>query len=138
MSTIHALTMPKWGLSMKEGRIVAWLADEGTEVNAGSEVVEIETDKILGSLETPASGILRRKVAKVDDVAAVASLLGVITDNSVSDAEIDSFIAAFQARAAAHEKEPESSGPAPEVVVLQEKSLRYLRRGEGEGNDAVA
>ena len=62
MSTIHALTMPKWGLSMKEGRIVAWLADEGAEVSAGSEVVEIETDKILGSLETPASGILRRKV----------------------------------------------------------------------------
>ena len=77
MSAIHALTMPKWGLSMKEGRIVAWLADEGTEVSAGSEVVEIETDKILGSLETPASGILRRKVARVEDVVAVAGLLGV-------------------------------------------------------------
>ena len=55
-----------------------------------------------------------------------------IADNSVSDSEIDSFIAAFQARAAAQEKEPESSGPAPEVIVLQEKSLRYLKRGEGE------
>jgi pyruvate dehydrogenase E2 component (dihydrolipoamide acetyltransferase) len=113
MSAIHGLTMPKWGLSMKEGKIVAWLADEGTEVNAGAEVVEIETEKILSSLEAPASGILRRKVAGVDDVVAVAGLLGVIADNSISDSEIDSFIAEFLARAASQETQLESSGPMP-------------------------
>ena len=74
MSAIYGLTMPKWGLSMKEGKIVGWLVEDGAEVNLGTEVVEIETEKILSSLEAPASGILRRKVAGVDDVVAVAGL----------------------------------------------------------------
>jgi pyruvate dehydrogenase E2 component (dihydrolipoyllysine-residue acetyltransferase) len=132
MSTIHGLTMPKWGLSMKEGRIVGWLVEEGAEVNPGTEVVEIETEKILSSLEAPVSGILRRQAARVDDVVAVSGLLGVIADNSVSDSEIDSFIAEFLARAASQETQLESSGPMPEVVVVQDQPLRYLKRGEGE------
>jgi pyruvate dehydrogenase E2 component (dihydrolipoyllysine-residue acetyltransferase) len=132
MSLIHALTMPKWGLSMKEGKIVGWLVEDGGEVNPGTEVVEIETEKILSSLEAPASGILRRKVARVDDVVAVAGLLGVIADISVSDAEIDDFIAEFQAGAVAREAQLEVSGPLPEIVVLQDQPLRYLKRGKGQ------
>src|SRR5262245_11485968 len=131
MSKINDLTMPKWGLSMKEGKIVAWLVDEGTEVSAGTEIVEIETDKILSVLEAPVSGILRRKVAEVNDVIAVAGLLGVIADSSVSDSELDSFISEARTRASDQQKEMESSGPAPEIVVVQEQSLRYLKRGEG-------
>src|SRR5215831_5956983 len=105
MSNIYALTMPKWGLSMREGKVVAWLADEGTEVTKGTEVVEIETEKILSSIEAPASGVLRRKVAGVDDVVAVGGLLGVIGDNSIADSELESFVADFQARAAVQMKE---------------------------------
>ena len=131
MNSIHSLTMPKWGLSMKEGKIVAWLVDEGTAVSTGAEVVEIETEKILSSLESPASGVLRRKVAGVDDVVAVGGLLGVIGDNSVPDSEIDSFIAGFQARAAVQKKEAESE-PVPATVVVEEQSLRYLKRGDGQ------
>jgi pyruvate dehydrogenase E2 component (dihydrolipoamide acetyltransferase) len=132
MSGIHGLVMPKWGLSMKEGKIVAWLVPEGAEVKPGEEIVEIETEKILGSLEAPASGILRRQVAKVDDVISIAGLVGVMADSSVSDSEIDSFIAEFQARAVAQKTQTESQEPAPEVVVLNGQSLRYLKRGEGE------
>jgi len=131
MSTIHALTMPKWGLSMTEGKVVAWLADESAEVKPGTEVVEIETEKILSALEAPAAGLLRRKVASLDDLVPVAGLLGVIADGSVPDSEIDAFIAEFQAHAAVQEKQLESAGPAPEVVVVQQQSLRYLKRGEG-------
>src|SRR5262245_33707223 len=132
MSNIHALTMPKWGLSMKEGKIVAWLADEGAELSAGTEVVEIETDKILSALEAPVSGILRRRVADVNDVVTVAGLLAVIADSSVSDAELDSFVSEARSRAADQQQELESSGLALEVVVVQETSLRYLKRGEGQ------
>ncbi|MEC8843500.1 MAG: biotin/lipoyl-containing protein, partial [SAR324 cluster bacterium] len=44
--SIQALTMPKWGLAMKEGKVGEWLTEEGVEITTGEEVLEVETDKI--------------------------------------------------------------------------------------------
>ena len=39
MSTeVQKLGMPKWGLSMTEGRVLEWLVDEGSEVHPGDEI----------------------------------------------------------------------------------------------------
>jgi pyruvate dehydrogenase E2 component (dihydrolipoamide acetyltransferase) len=132
MSLIYGLTMPKWGLSMTEGKVVGWLVDEGAEVTPGLELVEIETDKILSSLEAQAGGILRRKTAREEDVVPVAGLLGVIADASVTNSEIDLFIADFQTDFVSEKAKAEVSASVPEVVVVQGQPLRYLRRGEGQ------
>ena len=42
--SLIAITMPKWGLAMKEGAILQWLKNEGDEVKKGEILVEIETD----------------------------------------------------------------------------------------------
>jgi pyruvate dehydrogenase E2 component (dihydrolipoamide acetyltransferase) len=128
--------MPKWGLSMKEGKVGRWLIDQGAQVQPGDELLEIETDKILGSLEASASGVLRRKVATEHSVVSIAGLLGVIADAAVPDPEIDAFIADFQARFVPEEAEREASGPTPETIDIEGQSLCYLRRGEG-GQPAV-
>jgi pyruvate dehydrogenase E2 component (dihydrolipoamide acetyltransferase) len=88
--------MPKWGLSMTEGTVVEWLVEEGTELNNGDEVVEVESEKINNAVETPAPGVLRRRVAKEGDVLPVGGMLGVIADADVPDEEIDSFVEEFQ------------------------------------------
>ncbi len=128
---IIRITMPKWGLSMKEGTVVAWLVNEGAEIGLGIEVVEVETDKIASGIESPARGILRRQIARAGEVAPVGGLLGVIADPEVPDEAIDRFVAEFKATFVPEETELSSSRPAPRLLETPAGNLRYLRRGEG-------
>jgi pyruvate dehydrogenase E2 component (dihydrolipoamide acetyltransferase) len=127
---VQKLGMPKWGLSMTEGRVVAWLVDEGADVAVGDEVAEVETEKINGVVESPVAGVLRRRVAAEGDVIPVGGLLGVIADASVPDADVDAFIADFEATFVPGEAE-EAEGAEPETVTVDAGTLRFLRQGEG-------
>lgn len=133
---IHALTMPKWGLSMKKGQISAWLVDEGCEVGPGVEVVDIETEKVTSGLEPGQAGVLRRKTAAAGAEVPVGGLIGIVADLSVTDMEIESFVAEFCAHSAAILPSEETEGPAPQQVQIEGLTLRYLAHGEG-GEPAI-
>ncbi|MDQ3947110.1 MAG: acetoin dehydrogenase dihydrolipoyllysine-residue acetyltransferase subunit [Actinomycetota bacterium] len=132
MSEIHKLTMPKWGLSMTEGKVEAWLVEEGGEIEPGMEVADVDTDKISGSVEVPpgVTGHLRRQVARTGDVLPVGALLAVVAEAAVPDEEIEALIAEFQStfvpEAAAEE------GPVGQDVEVGGVRLRYVAVGEGE------
>jgi len=90
---IHKLTIPKWGLTMEEGTVGAWLVEEGARVEPGTEVVEVETEKSTQPVEVAVSGILRRKLASEGETVPVGGAIAVIAEPDVPDAEIDAFIA---------------------------------------------
>jgi len=70
--------MPKWGLTMKEGKVARWLKAEGQSVEKGEPLFEVETDKITNSVEAPDSGVLFQIVVPAGDVAPVLAVVGVI------------------------------------------------------------
>jgi pyruvate/2-oxoglutarate dehydrogenase complex dihydrolipoamide acyltransferase (E2) component len=93
---IEALTMPKLGLTMKEGTVAAWHVSPGTAVSPGQPVLDVETEKVTHECEAQAAGVLRRQVAREGAVLPVGALVGVIAPAEVSESEIDRFVAGFQ------------------------------------------
>lgn len=131
MSVIHKFTMPKWGLSMTEGKVTKWLVEEGAEVQSGAGIVDIETEKISSVAEAPESGVLRRRVAGEDEIVPVSGLLAVIAEASVPESEIDAFVEDFQAHFVPEEAADEAEGPATQKIEVAGRRIRYLEKGEG-------
>ena len=98
------LRMPKLGMEMSEGTVVAWLRKEGDQVKVGDLILQIETEKINYDVEAPAEGILRKVFVREGEVGPVGELLAVIT------AEDE----AFEPREYAGRDEPVVSTASPE------------------------
>ena len=126
---IIPILMPKWGLSMKVGTLAAWHVEEGTEIKPGDEIMDVETDKIANVVEAADGGLLRRCVGAAGEIYPVQALLGVLAPASVSDAEIDAYVDAFEMPEV---EEDEDEVPSHLTVDLNIGRIRYMMR-EGEG-----
>ncbi len=73
---------------MDEGKIVRWLKKEGEPVAKGEELLEVETEKVNVALESPGSGVLRKKFYDVGETVPVGALVGVIADPNESIDEV--------------------------------------------------
>jgi pyruvate dehydrogenase E2 component (dihydrolipoamide acetyltransferase) len=82
--------MPKWGLAMKTGRVVEWLKQPGASVQQGEPIVQIESEKAVNEVESPATGTLRWLVVREDESAPVSAPLAIITapGEELSDEQI--------------------------------------------------
>jgi pyruvate dehydrogenase E2 component (dihydrolipoamide acetyltransferase) len=134
---ITAITMPQWGLTMTEGKVLGWRKEAGQRLLQGEELLEIETTKITNVVEAPSNGLLRHIVAPAGATLPVGALLAVVAPEVVPDAEIEAFVAEFTSVAAA--VEPGVAAPAiePRALEADGRRLRYLERGAGSAVPAV-
>lgn len=70
------ITMPKFGMMMAEGTVGRWLAAEGDHIEKDQVLVEIETDKAVNQLTSPASGTLAGIITEEGVTASVAETIG--------------------------------------------------------------
>jgi pyruvate dehydrogenase E2 component (dihydrolipoamide acetyltransferase) len=130
---ITAITMPKWGLTMTEGMVAQWRVEPGAAIEAGQEIMEIETTKITNVYESPAAGQIRRLVAPQGATVPVGGLLAVLADDHVGEAEIDAFIAKFKTEFVTETSGPAEAATGPDVLHVGPHRLRYLRLGPKDG-----
>lgn len=73
------LFMPKAGLTMVEGTILAWKVEEGALVKKGDAILEIENEKTTMDFESTADGFLHI-TASVGEVVEVGNRIGIVAE----------------------------------------------------------
>ena len=80
--------LPKWGLTMEDGTVVAWHVAEGDTVSQGQVIAEVETEKIEMDLEAPCDGVIARIVVEEEDTVDVGTVLAVIAADAAEAASL--------------------------------------------------
>ncbi len=139
--SVTPVILPKLGLTMDEGRFVAWLKKEGDHVEAGEVLFEVETDKATMEVESPVAGFVRRLLAAAGDeipVTAVIALISTTADEPIADepAAVSGPRADARRRADARPGLRVPAGTPDERVVASpaaRKRAAGARRGPGPG-----
>jgi len=72
------IIMPQAGQDITEGRVVKWLKAEGDTVKKGEPICEVETEKVVFEVESPADGILLKIIVPDGGKAEIFSTIGMI------------------------------------------------------------
>ncbi len=75
---VREILMPKLGLTMVEGTVIQWFANEGDRINVGDRLLEVETDKLTNEIIADSEGILKSILVKAGESAEVQALIGII------------------------------------------------------------
>ncbi len=108
--TVTAVAMPRLGMTMEEGTVVAWPVPVGTRVEKGQTVVVIESEKNEAEIEATASGVLRHVYVEPGSVVPCGALLAVLT--STADEPFDS-----QTYARSHAEARSATTPRPALAT---------------------
>lgn len=76
------LKIPEMGESVSTGYLAAWLKQDGDLVEAGEEVLELETDKATLAIPSPAAGILKILITEGEEVE-IGQTVGHLEDGRI-------------------------------------------------------
>ncbi|MGI8945896.1 MAG: dihydrolipoamide acetyltransferase family protein [Thermoleophilaceae bacterium] len=106
--------MPRLSDSMEEGTVLKWLVEEGGDVQRGSPLVEIETDKANMTYDADSDGVLLEVLAREGDTLAIGEPIARIGEAG------------------------ESAQPAPEAPAAEGENGEKAEAAEAVGDRAAA
>lgn len=116
--------MPKLGLTMEEGSVVAWLKAPGDAVEKGQPLLEVETDKVIVEVEAPATGVLGPLLVQEGEVVPLGTVLARIYE---ADERIESSAPEESARSPAEAKKGDGAGKVLAAAVKAVTAAPELR-----------
>jgi pyruvate/2-oxoglutarate dehydrogenase complex dihydrolipoamide acyltransferase (E2) component len=81
---IVEIKIPQLGEGLQEARIVRFIKQPGESVAQDEPIYEMETDKAVMEIESPAAGILAEWEAKEDDVLPIGAVIGRLTTDGAN------------------------------------------------------
>ncbi|MBM4763846.1 biotin/lipoyl-containing protein [Bacillus sp. B15-48] len=78
---IVKIKMPQHGSQMIDGDIVKWIVAEGSHVEKGEDMVEVEAAKASFTIQAPESGTIKTINAAEDENVAVGAVIATLETN---------------------------------------------------------
>lgn len=114
----NLLVLPKLGLTMTEGKIGTWYAEEGDSVEEGDILYELETDKLVNEVEAKESGVILKVFVEPGDVLPCLAPVAIIGEEGE---DISNLIHNETKEEENEEKEKENINI--EKKIVEEKSI---------------
>ena len=78
----HSIVMPALEMAQETGKLLSWRKKEGEAIAKGEPLLDIETDKAVVEIESPADGILAGVKAQAGDVIPVGQTIAWIVNRA--------------------------------------------------------
>jgi pyruvate dehydrogenase E2 component (dihydrolipoamide acetyltransferase) len=134
----HSIVMPALEMAQETGKLLSWRKKEGDAIAKGEPLLDVETDKAVVEIESPAEGILAGVKAQAGDVIPVGQTIAWIVNpgekppveegSSVSGRRMDSKAAPVAAASAGTSA---AAAPAASANVRISPKARRLAREHG-------
>jgi pyruvate dehydrogenase E2 component (dihydrolipoamide acetyltransferase) len=128
------ITMPKWGLTMKTGKITKWFKNEGDPVRKGEAFFEVETEKITNTVESTAEGVVFQIVVPAGTTVPVGTVLAVVAEAGEQPERIEG-LQAGEAAAAPEKARAKSPPEKPQEKAFVQASPAARRLAKELGVD---
>ena len=107
------ILLPKQGNSVESCIIVEWSKNIGDEVKTGDILCQVETDKAVVDVESPADGVLLKTFFELDDEVPVHTLIALLGEAGEDVSSYESSLESNEDSPAESAAEPSVSSPAP-------------------------
>jgi pyruvate dehydrogenase E2 component (dihydrolipoamide acetyltransferase) len=111
------VVMPKLGMSMREGTIIAWHVAVGERIHKGQYIAEVESEKTVCSIEALDEGMLVQLLLEPGETCAVGEPIAVIEPDEIPGDVASSL--SIEARSHDRATSEQKSERLPEAVTTQ-------------------
>lgn len=118
---MKSIILPKFGFTLEESEIMAWIVSPGDYVESGDPIAEVSTDKVDMEIEAPSNGYLAAIRYNVGDVVPVTEVIALLAENEEElkqiEAQGDSAFGPETATSTSTTVEPSTSAELPAVTA---------------------